>query len=93
MDSLVVRRWVILGLIVTHVLKAGMPMDGKLFAGNLISNPEVMHLHGTRALEFNGVVGNPGCCGVVAVNGSGGLGVAEFVENEPNDAPFFGIDK
>ena len=35
------QRWVMLGVIVTHVFKAGMPMDGKLFVGNLISNPEV----------------------------------------------------
>ena len=79
MDSLVVRRWVMLGVIVTHVFKAGMPTDGELLASNLISNPEVTHLHGTRALAFNGVVGNAGCCGVVAVDGGGWLGVAEFM--------------
>ena len=88
-----VRRWVMFGVIVAHVFKAGMPMDSKLFACNLISNPKVAHLHGTRALAFDGAVGNAGCCGVVAVDGSWGLRVAEFVENEANDAPFFGIHK
>ena len=79
MDSLVVRRWVMLGVIVTHVFEAGMPMDIKLLAGNLISNPEIAHLHGTRALAFHSVVGNASCGGVVAVNWSGWLGVAEFM--------------
>ena len=88
-----VRHWVMFGVIVSHVFKAGMPMDGKLFAYILISKPKVMHLYGTRALAFDGVVGNAGCCGVVAVDGSWGLRVAEFVENEANDAPFFGIHK
>ena len=81
------------GVIVTHVLKAGMPMDGEMLAGNLVRNPEVTHLHGTRALAFNGVVGNAGYCRVVAVHGSGWLGVAEFVENDLNDVTYFGVDK
>ena len=59
-----------------------MPVDTELFAGNLVCNPEVTHLHGTGALEFNSVVGNAGSSGVVAVYWSGGLGVAEFMEDE-----------
>ena len=59
-DTLVVGGGVMLGVIVTHVLEAGMPMDTELLAGNLISNPEVAHFHGARALAFDGVVGNAG---------------------------------
>ena len=88
-----VSCWVMFGVIVTHVFKAGMSMDGKLFACNLISNPEVTHLHGSRSLAFDGIVGNASCGGVVAVNGSGWLGVAEFLQNEPNDTTLFGVDK
>jgi hypothetical protein len=49
-----------LGVIVAHVLEAGMPMDTELLAGNLISNPEVARFHGAIALAFDGVVGNAG---------------------------------
>ena len=88
-----VHHWVVFGVIIAHVFKVGMPMDSKLFACNLIGNPEVTHLHGTGALAFYGVVGNAGCGGVVAVDLSRGLRMAEFMENESNDAPFFGIHK
>ena len=64
-----------LGVIVTHVLKAEMPMDTELLAGNLISNPEVAHFHGARSLAFDGVVGNTGGGGVVTVDWSRWLGV------------------
>ena len=80
-DALVVEGGVMLGVIVAHVLEAGMPMYMELFAGNLVRNPEVTHLHGMGALAFNSVVGNAGGSRVVAVNGRGWLGVAEFVEN------------
>ena len=69
------------GVVVAHVLEAGMPMYTELFAGNLVRNPEVSHLHGTGALVFNSVVGNAGGSRVVAVNGRGWLGVAKFMEN------------
>ena len=74
-DSLVVGGGVMLGVIVTHVLEAGMPMDTELLAGNLISNPEVAHFHGARSLAFDGVVGNAGGGGVVTVDWSRWLGV------------------
>ena len=59
-DSLVVGGGEMLGVIVTHVLEVGMPMDTELLAGNLISNLEVAHFHGARLLAFDGVVGNAG---------------------------------
>ena len=82
-----------LGVVVTHVFQSGVPMDTELFGGNLVCNPEVSHFHGSGALAFNSVVGNAGGGGVVAVYGSGWLGVAKFMEDESQDAAFFSIDE
>jgi hypothetical protein len=81
------------GVVVTHVLQAGVPMDTELFAGYLVCNPEVTHFHGAGALAFNSVVGNAGGGRVVAVYGSGWLGVAKFVEYESQDAAFLSVDE
>ena len=82
-----------LGVIVTQVLEAGMPMDTELLAGNLISNPEVAHFHGARSLAFDSVVGNAGGGCVVTVDCGRWLGVTEFVKDEPNYTALFGVDK
>ena len=60
-DSLVMGGGVVLGVIVTHVLETRMPMDTELLSCNLIGNPEIAHLHGSRSLAFDGVVCN--ACG------------------------------
>jgi hypothetical protein len=44
-------------------------------------------------LALDGVVGNAGGGGVVTMDGRWWLRVAEFVENEADDAAFFGIDE
>ena len=86
-----VQCWVMFGVIVTHIFMSGMPCDIKLFSSNLIGDPKVTHFHGSRALAFDGVVGNAGRGGVVAVDWSRGLWVAKFVENEADDASFFSL--
>lgn len=89
----VVRRFMEFGVVVAQVFGSGVPLDIELLAGDLVCDPEVSHFHRTGTLALNGVVGNAGGGGVVAVEGCGWLWVAEFLEDEANDAAFFGIDK
>ena len=66
-----------------------MPVYFEAFAFDLVSDPEESHFRGSRALFFDGVVGNA-CRGlVVAVYWSWWLWVAEFGEYESEDDAFF----
>ena len=56
------------GVVVSHVFLSGVPSYVELVAGDLVGNPEVAHFHGTGTLALNGVVGNAGSGGIVAVD-------------------------
>ena len=88
-----VRCWVMFGVIVTHVFESGVSIDVELLASNLIGNPKIGHFHGGGALVLDGVVGNSGSGGVIAIDGSQQLWVAKVLESEVDDTAFLGIAK
>ena len=68
MDLLVVCRRMVFGVVVTQILKSGMPFYVELFVGNLVCDPEILHFHRMGSLAFNRVIGNSSSGGVVAVD-------------------------
>ncbi len=61
-------------LVISKIFLARMPSDIICILRDLITNPEVPHLHLTGALMFNGVVCNANSGGVVAMDRCLGCG-------------------
>jgi hypothetical protein len=53
-------------------------MDVKKVVLDLIGHPEELHFHCSRTLFFDGIVGNTGSSGIVAMNWSSWLWMAKF---------------
>jgi len=75
-------------LIVRQILLAGVPFKRIHTLCFLFTSPKIPHFHHSRALSFDGIIGNPDGSYVVAVDGGFGLWVAipswQFMNNAPN---------
>jgi len=78
----VVGPRVMFALIVRQILLAGVPFKRIHILCFLFTSPKLPHFHYSRALSFDGIIGNPDCSCVVAVDGGFGLCVAEVFERE-----------
>jgi hypothetical protein len=78
-------------LIVRQILLAWVPFKRIHALCFLFTSPKIPHFHRSRALSFDGIIGNPdgGC--VVAVDGGFGLWVAEVFERESKNHSFLAI--
>jgi hypothetical protein len=84
---------VVFGVVITLVVGARAPVDEKLSLIDSITNPIKSHVHGAGSALFDGVTGDPGCCGVVCFDGCGWLRMAEFVKGGAEDSGFLSIDE
>jgi hypothetical protein len=74
---LMMNRGVVLGVVVSHVVGAGFPIDDELFLRHPVSDPIESHVNGSRLmLFFYAVVCNSGCCGIVRFEWGGRLWMA-----------------
>jgi hypothetical protein len=68
-------------------------VDDKLALGDSVPDPIKTHINGFGAALFDGAVCNAGGTGVVGLDGSRGLGVAEILERGADSSSFFAIMK
>jgi hypothetical protein len=80
-------------LVISKIFLARMPSDIICILRDLITNPEVPHLHQTGWLMFNGVVCNANSGGVVAMDRSFGLWMSQLFEGQPENHAFFTIQE
>jgi hypothetical protein len=80
-------------LVISKIFLARMPSDIICILRNLITNPEVLHLHRTGALRFNGVVRNANSGDVVAMDRSFMLWMSQLFESQPENHAFFTIQE
>jgi hypothetical protein len=80
-------------LVISKILLTRMPLDLICILDNFITHPEITHFHRSRALSFNSVVGNANGGGVIAMNVSFWLGMAEFFKRESENHPFFAVEE
>ena len=78
-------------LIVHQLLLAGVPFKRIHTLCFLFTSPKIPHFHHSRALLFDGIIGNPDGSYVVAVDGGFGLWVAEVFECESKNHSFLAI--
>ena len=73
----VVDGWVVVSTVVSQVSFARLPEEMKLvLVDTAISKPVGMHCNGFCAFGLNTIVHDALCCGIVCLDGSGGLLVA-----------------
>ncbi len=53
MDTGVVQRGMVFGVVVAKVFLSGVPLDIKLFAGYLVCDTKVEHFHGAGTLALD----------------------------------------
>ena len=80
-----VDRCVMFGEIIGLVLKAGTPVYVEVSLVYAVLDPVKSHVNGSGSLLGDGVVGKFGGCGIVGLDGCGGLWVAHFVEHCSDD--------
>jgi len=78
-------------LVVRQIFLAGVPLKKINILCFLFTSPKIYHLHCSRALSFDGVIGNPGGGCIIAVDGSFGLWVAKVFEHESKNHSFLAI--
>ena len=83
--------WVMFGVVVTHVVGAGAPINVKLALFYSVLYPVESHVDGFGADLFAGFVGNGDCCGVVYLDWCCRLGVAEFFQDDADGNCFFAV--
>jgi hypothetical protein len=78
-------------LAVRQILLAGVPFKRINILCFLFTSPKISQFHCSRALSFDGIIGNPdnGC--VIAVDGGFGLRVAKVFERVSKNHSFLAI--
>ncbi len=78
-------------LVVRQIFLAGVPLKRINILCFLFTSPKISHLHCSRALLFDGDIGNPdgGC--IIAVDGGFGLRVAKVFKSESKNHSFLAI--
>jgi hypothetical protein len=77
-NGLVMGSWVVFGEVISLIEGAGFPMDDELFLSGAVADPIKAHVDGFGALLLDGIVDDTFGAGVVGLNGSGWLWVAEI---------------
>jgi hypothetical protein len=80
-------------LVINKIFLARMPSDIICILHNLITNPEVPHLHRTGVLMFNGVVCTANSSGIVAMDRSFGLWMSQLFKGQQENHAFFTIQE
>ena len=80
---------VMLGCIIGKIFLSRVPSHIKFFIFDLVADIEISHFHGSGALFFDHAVGNAGSGCVVAVDGSRGLRMPQFLKGEAKNAALF----
>jgi hypothetical protein len=83
----------VLALIVCKIFFSRKIFDVKLLLDNCICNPEKLHFHGVRMLQFNCIVGDANCGKIITVNWGRGLGMAHFFQRESKNSCLFPIEE
>ena len=83
----------VFALVIGKILLAGVPFNIVGILGNLITYPEIPHLHAPRSLPFDGVIGDAGCGRIVTMNGSTWMGMAQFFKGEAKNHAFFAVQE
>lgn len=68
-NLLVMSAVVVFGGVVAEIFLSRVPSDTKFFIFYLITDVEIAHFHGARALLFDRAIGDAGGCGVITMNG------------------------
>ena len=64
-----VRVWVVLSVVAGSIFQADTPVVGELLVlGSMAREPPEAHIHHLAPARNNGIVGNPGRCGVISLN-------------------------
>ncbi len=82
---------VVFTLVNCQIFLARLPPDIIGILCDLITNPEIPHLHQTGALLLDGVVCNVNSGGVVAMDRIFGLWMTQFLEGQPENHTFLAI--
>lgn len=54
---MMMRGWVVFGVVIGQVFETGVPIDLEVVLFNLILDPKVAHGHGLGPFEFDSLVG------------------------------------
>lgn len=84
-------RRMVFGRIIGEIVLARAPVDVELSLAGSVADPVESHVHGFGTFLFDGAGANAHCGGVVGEQGSGRLGVAEFLERDAKGTGFFSI--
>ncbi len=76
-----------------QVFLPGLIVKFEVFLRFAVEKPEVLHLHSTGALAFDGIVGNANSGSVVYVNWCWWLWVPEFGKSKTEDLGFLCIEE
>ena len=75
-----VRRLMVIGMIVTQVSDAGLPLYEELTLACVVAYPIKVHVNCFRSFLFNGVVGKSVGGGFVYLDWRGRLWLSQFTE-------------
>ncbi len=92
-DMLMYVGHVVFRGIVAQVFLSGLIVKFELFLRFAVKKPEVLHLHCTGALAFDGIVDNSNGGSVVYVDWRWWLWVSEFGKSETENLGFLCIEK
>ncbi len=85
--------WMVLGDVITKVFGSGVPVNTCMFVADLIDDPKIAHFHRAGSLPFNSIVCDADCCGVIAMDWRGRLGMAHLFEDEADDFDFLDVEE
>ena len=77
--------------VVGQVFRAWCPINVKLFLVDTILQPVEAHVNRLRLTLLDLLVGETDCCGVIELDGGGGLGMAHFVEGSSDLCGILGV--
>ena len=77
--------------VVGQVFRAWCPINVKLFLIDTILQPVEAHVNRLRLTLLDLLVGEADCCGVIELDGGGGLGMAHFVEGSSDLCGILGV--
>ena len=77
--DLMMCGWVMFGDVICKICCSRFPENFELVLINAIPHPVKTHINGLGTLEFDVVVGNTACGGIVYLDRGGWLGVAHFM--------------
>jgi hypothetical protein len=92
-DAFVMGWWMVFCEVVGQVGGSGGPVDDKLFFVHMVLDTEKVHVNGTGALLFYGIIGNAIGGGVVGLERGTRLGPTKFLQSVVKDDTFCGVDK